>query len=272
MPERSSPEPQSPEPPSPEPSPPERAARRRPTYGPHMGTDSPSVPVTIADALPNLRTGRLARGDDLTNNRPAKHLIARRRAYRRQHFASLVRGRLRGDYDPEHRALSRRIAGARASARELWDLVAQRPVWRVIQSVQSVQSDPSTRAGRRPTAGAGLPAGALELDQLVIGPAGVFIVQTVYRPTQDVTADVARDAARRTQEILTRATRVPITVQPLIVFVRTDQPRVVGPRDDVEVLTADELVPWLESRRPMLTERELEVVHLAARDHRTWVG
>jgi hypothetical protein len=234
-----------------------------------MGTDSPSVPVTIADALPNLRTGRLARGDDLTNNRPAMHLLAQRRAYRRKHFASLVRGRLRGQYDPQHRALSRRIAGARASARELWDLVAQRPVWRVIQSVRSV---PATRAGQRPTAGSGPPVGALELDQLVIGPAGVFVVQTVYRPTQDVTADAARDAARRTQEILGRATRVPITVQALIVFVRADQPRVVGPRDDVEVLTTDELVPWLESRRPMLTERELEIVHLAARDHRTWIN
>ncbi|MFC8797567.1 hypothetical protein ACFT2C_07520 [Promicromonospora sp. NPDC057138] len=235
-----------------------------------MGTDSPSVPVTVADALPNLRTGRLARGDDLTNNRPAMHLLAERRAYRRQHFASLVRGRLRGRYDPQHRALSRRIAGARASARELWDLVAQRPVWRVIHSVRS--EPPAPAPGQRPTANSGQTVGPLELDQLVIGPAGVFIVQAVYRPTQDVTADAARDAARRTQEILGRATRVPITVQALIVFVRADQPRVVGPRDDVEVLTADELVPWLESRRPMLTERELEVVHLAARDHRTWAA
>lgn len=234
-----------------------------------MGTESPSVPVTVADALPNLRTGRLSRGDDLTTNRPAMHLLAQRRAYRRQHFASLVRGRLRGEYDPQHRALSRRIAGARGSARELWELAAQRPVWRVIQSVRA---EPPARTEQRPTASGGQPVGPLELDQLVIGPAGVFIVHTVYRPTQDVTADVAREAARRTQEILGRATRVPITVQALIVFVRTDQPRVVGPRDDVEVLTADELVPWLESRRPMLTERELEIVHLAARDRRTWVG
>lgn len=250
-------------------SPPERAENPRATYRPHMGTDSPSVPVTVADALPNLRTGRLARGDDLTNNRPAKHLLAQRSAYRRAHLVSLVRGRLRGDYDPEHRALSRRIAGARASARALWDLVAQRPVWRVIQSVRA---DPPARAEQRPAAGAGRPAGPLELDQLVIGPAGVFVVQAVFRPTKDVTADAARDAARRTQEILGRATRVPITVQALIVFVRTDQPRVEGPRDGVEVLTVDELVPWLEKRRPMLTERELEIVHLAARDRRTWGG
>jgi hypothetical protein len=234
-----------------------------------MGTDSPSVPVTVADALPNLRTGRLARGDDLTNNRPAKHLLAQRRAYRRQHFASLVRRRLRGDYDPEHRARPGDAAAQRASARELWELVAQRPVWRVIQSVRS---EPPARAEQRPTAGGGQPVGPQELDQLVIGPAGVFIVQTVYRPTKDVTADAARDAARRTQQILGRSTRVPIAVQALIVFVRADQPRVVGPRDDVEVLTVDELVPWLESRRPMLTDRELEIVHLVARDRRTWVG
>jgi hypothetical protein len=234
-----------------------------------MGNDSPSVPVTITDALPNLRIGRLARGEDLTNNRPAKHLVARRRAYRRQHLASLVRGRLRGRYDPRHRALSRRIAGVRAVAQVLWELVAQRPVWRVIQSVRV---DPPTRTGQHLLTRAAQQDGGLELDQLVIGPAGVFIVQSVYRPTQDVTADVARDAARRTQDILRGATRVPVTVQALIVFVRTDQPRVVGPRDDVEVLTVDELVPWLESRRPMLTDRELEIVHLAARDQRTWTG
>jgi hypothetical protein len=224
-----------------------------------MGTESPSVPVTVSDALPNLRPGRLARADDLTRHRPAKHLVAQRRAYRRQHLASLVRGRLRGGYDPRHRALSRRIAGVRGVASELWELVARHPAWRVLHSVRT---DASTRTGQR--------TGALDLDELVIGPAGVFVVQAVYRPVEDVTADAAREAARRTQEILNRATRVPVTVRALIVFVRTDQPRVVGPRDDVEVLTHDELVRWLETRRPMLTDRELEIVHLAARDRRTW--
>lgn len=231
-----------------------------------MGTDSPSVPVAISDALPYLRTGRLARGDDLTNNRPAKHLIDERRAYFRAHAAAVLRGRLSGRPDERHRALSRRIAGVRAVARELWELVAQRPVWRVIQSVRS---EPSRSQGQHSAA---IELTALELDQLVIGPSGVYTIQAVYRATQDVSASAARNAARRTQEILGRATRVPVTVQALMVFVRTDQPRIEGARDGVEVLTADELVPWLESRRPMLTERELEIVHLAARDHRTWVG
>ncbi|MFD2025032.1 hypothetical protein [Promicromonospora aerolata] len=233
-----------------------------------MGTDSPSVPVTLADALPNLRTGRLARADDLTNNRPAKHLIARRRAYRRQHLGPLIRGRLRGGYDPKHRALSRRIAGVRGVANELWELVARRPIWRVIQSIEV----PSTGPGRLRATGSVQHDDTLEIDQLVIGPSGVYTIESVYRPVQDVTADAARNAARRTQEILGRATRVPITVQALIVFVRTDQPRVEGPRDGVEVLTADELVPWLASRRAMLTDRELEIVHLAARDRRTWTA
>jgi hypothetical protein len=234
-----------------------------------MGTDSPSVPVTVADALPYLRTGRLARGDDLTNNRPARHLLAQRSAYFREHATAVVRGRLQGQPDEQYRQLSRRIAGVRAVAQELWELVAQRPVWRVIQSVRT---EPPTGSGRHLSTGTDEQPAVLELDQLVIGPAGVYTIQTVYRPTQDVTADVARNAARRAQEILSRATKVPITVQALIVFVRADQPRVVGPRDDVEVLTANELVPWLESRRPMHTERELEIIHLAARDHRTWVG
>lgn len=218
-----------------------------------MGTEPPNVPATVADALPRLRTGRLARGDDLTNNRPARHLIARRTAYFRQHAAAVVRGRLTGRPDEQHRAIRRRISGARAVARELWELVAQRPAWRVLHSVQADK-------------------GALELDQLVIGPGGVFTIHSVYRPTHEVTADTAWYEARRTQEILGRATRVPITVQPVIVFVRTDQPRVEGSREGVEVLTENELVPWLESRRPMLTERELEIVHLAARDLRTWAG
>jgi hypothetical protein len=104
----------------------------------------------------------------------------------------------------------------------------------------------------------------------VIGPSGVYTIQSVYRPTHDITAETALYAAARTQEVLDRATRVPVIVQPLIVFVRADQPRVEGPRGGVEVLTANELVPWLEGRRSMLTERELEIVHLAARDHRTW--
>jgi hypothetical protein len=234
-----------------------------------MGTDSPSVPVTVADALPYLRTGRLARGDDLTNNRPARHLLEQRGAYFREHAAAVVRGRLQGHPDEQYRRLSRRITGVRAVAQELWELVAQRPVWRVIQSVRT---EAPTGSGRHLSTGSEEQPGGLELDQLVIGPAGVYTIQAVYRPTQDVTADAARNAARRTQEILSRATKVPITVRALIVFVRSDQPRVVGPRDDVEVLTADELVPWLESRRPMHTERELEIIHLAARDHRTWVG
>ena len=218
-----------------------------------MGTETSSVPVTVADALPYLRTGRLARGEDLTNNRPARHLIARRSAYFRQNAAAVLRGRMTGRPDEQHRALRRRITGARAGAKELWELVAQRPIWRVLHSVRA-------------------DGGALELDQLVIGPGGVFTIHTVFRPTLAVTADAAAYEARRTQEILGRATKVPITVQPVIVFVRTAQPRVEGPRDGVEVLTANELVPWLESRRPMLTERELEIVYLAARDRRTWPG
>ncbi|PUB21489.1 hypothetical protein C8K30_11432 [Promicromonospora sp. AC04] len=218
-----------------------------------MGTETSSVPVTVADALPYLRTGRLARGEDLTNNRPARHLIARRRAYFRQNTAAVLRGRLTGRPDEQHRALRRRITGARAGAKELWELVAHRPIWRVLQSVRA-------------------DGGALELDQLVIGPGGVYTIHTVYRPTLPVTADAAAYEARRTQEILGRATKVPITVRPVIVFVRADQPRVEGPRDGVEVLTDNELVPWLESRRAMLTERELEIVHLAARDRRTWPG
>ena len=231
-----------------------------------MGTDSPSVPVTVADALPNLRTGRLARGDDLTNNRPAQHLLDERRAYVREHGSAVLRARLRGRPDERHRALSRRIAGVRAVAAELWELVAQRPVWRVIQSVRS---EPARSQGLH---SAPLELRALELDQLVIGPSGVYTIETVYRATEAVSASSARNAARRTQEILARATRVPITVQALLVFVRTDQPRVEGSRDGVEVLTVDELVPWLDKQRSMLTERELEIVHLAARDHRTWVG
>jgi hypothetical protein len=248
-----------------------------------MGTDSPSVPVTVADALPNLRTGRLARGDDLTNNRPAKHLLDERRAYSREHASAIMRGRLSGNPDERHRALSRRIAGARAVAQELWELVAHRPVWRVLHSIRmepltgsglrppsgSLQR-PSTGSIQRPSTGSIQRTDAVELDQLVIGPSGVYTIQSVYRPTHDITAETALYAAARTQEVLDRATRVPVIVQPLIVFVRADQPRVEGPRGGVEVLTANELVPWLEGRRSMLTERELEIVHLAARDHRTW--
>ncbi|WP_369372308.1 hypothetical protein AB1046_02950 [Promicromonospora sp. Populi] len=218
-----------------------------------MGTDLPSVPVEIADALPRLRIDGLGRGDDLTRNQPAKHLIDRRRTYFRQHSGAVLRGRLRGRPDEQLRAMRHRITGARATARELWALVAQRPTWRVLQSVQS-------------------DGGALELDQLVIGPGGVFVIHSVFRPTHPVTADAAWNEARRTQEILVRATRVPITVQPVIVFVRTAQPQVEGSSDGVEVLTTGELVPWLKRRRTVLTERELEVVYLAARDRQTWAG
>lgn len=218
-----------------------------------MGTDAPRVPVTIAEALPNLRTGRLGREDDLTRNRPAEHLIARRRTYFRQHTGAVLRGGLRGRPDQHHRELRRRVAGAKAVAGELWELAAQHPAWRVLQSVQA-------------------DGGAVELDQLVIGPGGVFTIDTVFRPAQDVTAATARNAARRTQEILSRATRVPITVQALVVFVRSGEARVDGPADGVEVLTANELVRWLRGRRTVLTDRELEIVHLAARDRRTWAG
>lgn len=223
-----------------------------------MGTDSPRIPLTLADALPRLRSGQLSRADDLTRTRPAQHLVARRRAYRKEHAAALLRGRLRGDYDPEHRALSREIAGARSAATELWELAAQRPVWRVLHSVQAQPSNGSRQRG------------TIELDQLVIGPGGVFAIDTVYRPVQPVSADTARIAARRSQETLRAATRVPVTVAPLLVHVRTAELLIDGAADDVGVLGVDDLVPWLCARRPVLTDRELEIVYLAARDRRTW--
>ncbi|MFI2486327.1 hypothetical protein ACH47X_05425 [Promicromonospora kroppenstedtii] len=216
-----------------------------------MGTETTSVPVTVTDALPLLRAGRLTGGDDLTGNRPAKHLIARRRTYFKQHTTAVLRGRLTGRPDEYHREMRHRITGACAAAAELWELVARRPAWRVLQSVQA-------------------DGGALELDQLVIGPGGVFTMHTIFRPSHEVTAEAAWNEARRTQEILGRATRVPVTVTPVIVFVRTKEPRVAGSHEGVEVLTTRELVPWLEGRRPVLTDRELEIVHLAARDRRTW--
>lgn len=233
-----------------------------------MGTDSPGIPLALADALPRLRAGRLTKADDLTRTRPAQHLVARRRAYRREHAAALLRGRLRGSYDPLHRGLSREIVGARSVAAELWELVAQRPVWRVLHSIQA---EPPNGSRQR---------GTIELDQLLIGPGGVFAIDTVYRPVQAVSTDTARNAARRSQEILRAATRVPVTVHGLIVHVRTAELLIDGSTHDstgdsagdIEVLGVGELVRWLGALRPVLTERELEIIHLAARDRRTWVG
>jgi hypothetical protein len=205
------------------------------------------------------------------------------------------------DLFPERERFDAPGASARAKANE------QRPAPGSVESGGLGRRDGASSAGRSWTRGAvgeevvagqlgrlelhgwtvlhDLPIGShgANIDHLVLGPGGVFSINTknfsgrtwiaggtflVGGRHHDHIPAAAREAAR-IERHLRRATGIDVSVTGLIV-VLAPQVTVKRQPDDVQVLTRRTVVPWLRSKPTVLPQHHLDALTAAARTRATW--
>lgn len=128
-------------------------------------------------------------------------------------------------------------------------------------------------------------SGSSDLDHLVIGPAGVFTINTKHHRRQHVwvgakrilvngqRTDHLRNAAheaRRTSKLLTSAARMPVEVTPIVAIVGAKRMKVRERPSEVVVLREVELVRWLRRRAVVLSAEVVGRVAEVAAEPAAW--
>ncbi|MFE6254531.1 nuclease-related domain-containing protein [Agromyces sp. NPDC057865] len=127
--------------------------------------------------------------------------------------------------------------------------------------------------------------GASDLDHVVIGPAGVFTINTKHHRGQNVwlgakrllvngqRTDHLRNAAfeaRRTSKLLSVAARMLVDVTPIVAIVGAKGMTVRERPTDVAVLREYELVRWLQRQPVTLTPEQVRHVATVAARPAAW--
>jgi hypothetical protein len=127
--------------------------------------------------------------------------------------------------------------------------------------------------------------GTSDLDHVVVGPAGVFTINTKFHEGKDVWAGSkrilvggqktdhlrnARFEASRAAERLSAATGAPVEVTPILAFVAARRMTIRERPADVVILRERELGWWLRRRAPSVTPDSLAHIVAAATDASTW--
>ena len=127
--------------------------------------------------------------------------------------------------------------------------------------------------------------GTADIDHVVIGPGGVFIVNTTSHPGLPVwasqrtfmVADIRYPYIRNTEyemgraeRLLTTAAGTPVEVSGILAVVEPKNLSVREPHRDVAVLHASTLVRWLSGRKRVLSTDEVELIGAAAQAESTW--
>jgi hypothetical protein len=130
-----------------------------------------------------------------------------------------------------------------------------------------------------------VPIGNTEIDHVVIGPRGIFTLNTKHHP--DVSVCVyenglwlnghstvylhnSRCEAKRTATILTAACATPVEVRPAIVFVDLAKLTMKGTPPDVHITTRRSLRNFLMQEPTRLTPVQVEHIFTVARNSATW--
>lgn len=123
-----------------------------------------------------------------------------------------------------------------------------------------------------------------DIDHVVIGPPGVFTINSKHHPRRRVAVDEyavtvgavrtdylqrARAEAERAERLLSRSCGQRITVAPLVV-VYCREFRIVRSPLDVHVVAGNQLTSWLGRLRPTLDEATAADVYAHARWASTW--
>ena len=132
-----------------------------------------------------------------------------------------------------------------------------------------------------------VPVGAKnsDIDHVLIGPSGVFTLNTKHHAGQKVWVgrhavfvagqkthylSHARHEAARAGKLLTAAVGEPVPVTPVVVFVGSKEPTVKQPPAGVVVRTDRSLLRWLRRRSPVLPDDQVARITAAAVLPGTW--
>jgi hypothetical protein len=128
-------------------------------------------------------------------------------------------------------------------------------------------------------------AGVSDIDHVLIGPAGVFTLNTKNHAGRDVWVGDrailvgghkqhylthARHEAARAGKRLSAAAGEPVSVTPVLVLIKPKQLTIKQRPADVKVVTDRELLRWLKRRRPVLAPERIARIAAAAVVPKTW--
>lgn len=128
-------------------------------------------------------------------------------------------------------------------------------------------------------------AGVSDIDHVLIGPAGVFTLNTknhagrnVWIGERAILVDGhkqhylphARHEAARAARRLSAAVGEPVSVTPVLVLIEPGKLTIKQRPADVKVVTDRELLRWLKRRRPVLTPERIARIAAAAVVPGTW--
>ena len=128
--------------------------------------------------------------------------------------------------------------------------------------------------------------GETDIDHVVIGPPGVFTLNTknhlgkrvtVYEKAIYVSGSKqpyltkSRAEGKRAAKLLSTACKSPVAVNPMLVIMASEL-NFKGRPTDVHVIARNRLSSWLSSQTRQLRPTEIESIYAAARRRSTWVG
>lgn len=201
--------------------------------------------------------------DDLALNHPGATLRVKAGDIQKAHPVLVFIFRLFGAHSQE-RAWRR---GAEGEEEVAWRLRKLGDGWRILHSVP-------------------VGSGETDIDHLVIGPPGVFALNTknhlgkrvtVYEKAIYVSGSKepyltkSRAEGRRASKILSRACNFPVTVSPVLVIM-ADELDLKGQPTDVHVVARKRVANWFEIQTPCLSAAETELIYAAARRRSTWIS
>ncbi len=146
------------------------------------------------------------------------------------------------------------------------------------QALHDLSFDPASGGGGGGASGGG--GGGANIDHVLIGPGGVFVIETKYRsknPGEEITFDGQRltiagrgicegavgqtlGNARRIAEALSQVTGRRVETQPVLVFaggwyIRDTRPS--GQKDAIWVLNDDALIKWIRKEKARLSSEDI---------------
>jgi len=201
--------------------------------------------------------------DDLSLNRPGATLRMRAGEIQQAHPFRVFILRLFGEHSQE-RAWRR---GAEGEEEVGWQLRKLGEGWKVIHGVP-------------------VGTGDTDIDHVVIGPPGVFTLNTKNHLGGRVTVTSraiyvngtyqpylakSRAEGERATKLLTTSCGYEVIAQPLIVIM-ADELKVKGLTEGVNVIGRKRISRWLLNQRQTLAPEEVDEIYAAARRRSTWVG
>ncbi|RPF20771.1 nuclease-related domain-containing protein [Myceligenerans xiligouense] len=215
--------------------------------------------------------------EDLARNKPAQQLLLWRRDYLRKHPLRVLRGFLDGVADDQYRRIAQGIRGERAVARELGAFLGRHPRWRVLHSIV-------------------VSATGTDLDHLLIGPPGVYSINTKHwsgrritgrsstmrttradgsaRHGEVTTLRAARHEGDRVSRLLSTAVGLTVSARPVVAFVDPAEVRDELSAAGVRLLALDTFQSWFDAEDASpatFTSDEVATLYQAARMPTTWL-